>query len=125
MSRRSETPACRLPLPANLLGLPMDAWVAAAAGEAKAHAAAFDALLAQAGSLEEGGFSGTAQDLAKGRPTEVDHVNGLVAREGKRLGIDVTVNASVADMIRRAESGAIATGPDALRELAGGRTHAG
>ena len=32
-------------------------------------------------------MSSTAQDIAKGRPTEIDHLNGYVVREGARLGV--------------------------------------
>ena len=32
-------------------------------------------------------MSSTAQDIAKGRRTEIDHLNGYVAREGARLGV--------------------------------------
>src|SRR5262249_34740807 len=32
-------------------------------------------------------FSSTAQDLARGKPTEIDHLNGFVARRGAALGV--------------------------------------
>jgi 2-dehydropantoate 2-reductase len=40
-------------------------------------------------------MSSTAQDIAKGRPTEIDHLNGYVVREGARLGVPTPVNATL------------------------------
>lgn len=37
-------------------------------------------------------FSSTAHDLARGKPTEIDHLNGYVARTGARLGIATPAN---------------------------------
>ena len=36
--------------------------------------------------------SSTAQDLARGKPTEIDHLNGLVVRRGTAHGIPTPVN---------------------------------
>lgn len=37
-------------------------------------------------------YSSTAQDLARGKPTEIDHLNGYVARRGAALGVPAPVN---------------------------------
>ncbi|MDP3759878.1 MAG: 2-dehydropantoate 2-reductase [Ramlibacter sp.] len=39
-----------------------------------------------------GQMSSTAQDLARGRRTEIDHLNGLVVRRGEALGIATPAN---------------------------------
>jgi 2-dehydropantoate 2-reductase len=49
-------------------------------------------------------MSSTAQDLAKGRPTEIDHLNGYVVREGARLGVPVPVNATLHALMKLLES---------------------
>ena len=36
--------------------------------------------------------SSTAQDLARGKRTEIDYLNGLVVRRGKALGIATPAN---------------------------------
>jgi 2-dehydropantoate 2-reductase len=36
--------------------------------------------------------SSTAQDLARGKPTEIDHLNGYVVRRGQALGIPTPAN---------------------------------
>ena len=50
-------------------------------------------------------FSSTAQDLARGKPTEIDHLNGFVVRRGEALGIPTPANralhALVAELSRR------------------------
>ncbi len=43
------------------------------------------------------------QDLLRGRPTEIDHMNGAVVALGRRLGIDCPVNAALVVMIKAME----------------------
>jgi 2-dehydropantoate 2-reductase len=43
------------------------------------------------------------QDLMKGRRTEIDHMNGAVARLGKTFGISCPVNAAMTTMIKYLE----------------------
>jgi 2-dehydropantoate 2-reductase len=49
--------------------------------------------------------SATAQDLAAGRPTEIDSLNGLVARRGEALGVPTPVNRALRTLVRLAEAG--------------------
>jgi 2-dehydropantoate 2-reductase len=37
-------------------------------------------------------FSSTAQDLARGKPSEIDHLNGYIVQRGEALGVDVRAN---------------------------------
>lgn len=37
-------------------------------------------------------YSSTAQDLARGKPTEIDYLNGLIVRRGEALGIATPAN---------------------------------
>ncbi|WP_295981294.1 ketopantoate reductase family protein [uncultured Variovorax sp.] len=37
-------------------------------------------------------YSSTAQDLARGKPTEIDHLNGLIVRRGEALGVPTPAN---------------------------------
>ena len=39
-----------------------------------------------------GQFSSTAQDLARGKRTEIDYLNGFVVRRGEALGVPTPVN---------------------------------
>ena len=54
-------------------------------------------------------MSSTAQDIAKGRRTEIDHLNGYVAREGARLGVATPVNATLHALMKLLEAKAVRT----------------
>lgn len=47
--------------------------------------------------------SSTAQDLARGRPTEIDHLNGYVVRRGEALGVPTPVNRVLLLLVRALE----------------------
>ncbi len=48
-------------------------------------------------------FSSTAQDLHRGRPTEIDALNGYISRRGMELGIPVPVNHTLFTLVKLAE----------------------
>ena len=49
-------------------------------------------------------FSSTAQDLARGKPTEIDHLNGYVVRRGKALGVPTPANRALHALVKLLES---------------------
>lgn len=50
-------------------------------------------------------YSSTAQDLLRGKPSEIDHLNGYVVRRGEALGIAVPLNRLLHLLVCLAESG--------------------
>jgi 2-dehydropantoate 2-reductase len=52
-------------------------------------------------------FSSTAQDLDRGRLTEIDALNGYIARRGAELGIPVPVNHALFTLVKLAEQTAV------------------
>jgi 2-dehydropantoate 2-reductase len=48
-------------------------------------------------------FSSTAQDLNRGRLTEIDALNGYISRRGAELGISVPVNHALFTLVKLAE----------------------
>jgi 2-dehydropantoate 2-reductase len=48
-------------------------------------------------------ISSTAQDLLRGRRTEIDHLNGYVVREGEALGIATPVNRTLNALVKLVE----------------------
>lgn len=50
-----------------------------------------------------GQYSSTAQDLARGKPTEIDHLNGYVVRQGRALGIPTPANLALQLAVRLLE----------------------
>ena len=65
-----------------------------------AAAAAVDGIAA----AMAGQVSSTAQDLARGKPTEIDHLNGTVVRRGAAHGIPTPVNQALVALVKLAES---------------------
>ena len=50
-----------------------------------------------------GQFSSTAQDLARGKPTEIDHLNGFVVRKGEGLGVPTPANRVLLALVKLLE----------------------
>jgi len=52
-----------------------------------------------------GQLSSTAQDMARHKPSEIDHLNGFVARRGRELGIATPANQTLHALVRLVEAG--------------------
>jgi 2-dehydropantoate 2-reductase len=50
-------------------------------------------------------LSSTAQDMARRKPSEIDHLNGTVARLGGELGVPTPVNRTLHALVKLVESG--------------------
>src|SRR5262249_43910634 len=57
------------------------------------------------------------QDMQKGRRTEIEFINGLIAREGERIGVAARANAVLTDIVKRVERGELAADPRHIMEL--------
>lgn len=62
-----------------------------------------ETVLALADTMPEQ-YSSTAQDLARGKPTEIDYLNGYVVRKGAELGILTPVNLALQVMVKLREA---------------------
>jgi 2-dehydropantoate 2-reductase len=51
-----------------------------------------------------GQFSSTAQDLMRGRRSEIDHLNGYIVQRGKSLSIDTPANQALYSIVKLLES---------------------
>jgi len=49
-------------------------------------------------------LSSTAQDIARGKPTEIDHLNGFIARRGAELGVATPVNQALFALVKLLEA---------------------
>jgi len=92
----------------SIRGFGADKWLAAEAGDAASLAGIEQGMLDGLRRRPEGGRSGTAQDIAKGRRTEVDFMNGYVAVKGEKLGVPAPTHAAVAALVRRVERSELA-----------------
>ena len=50
-------------------------------------------------------LSSTAQDMARRKPSEIDHLNGFVARRGRELGVPTPANQALFALVKLVESG--------------------
>ncbi|CUS06621.1 unnamed protein product [Tuber aestivum] len=53
-------------------------------------------------------YASTAQDLARGKPTEIDYLNGLIVKRGDALGVPVPANRVLWAMVKLLEGKAAA-----------------
>jgi 2-dehydropantoate 2-reductase len=51
--------------------------------------------------------SSTEQDIARGRPTEIDSLNGYIDRRGKELGIPTPINSTLYALVKLAEGNSL------------------
>lgn len=52
--------------------------------------------------------SSTAQDIVRGKPTEIDSLNGYIARRGKELGVATPVNQTLHALVKLLEESTVA-----------------
>jgi 2-dehydropantoate 2-reductase len=74
-----------------------------AVARAAGHTIDLDASMAAMAAIATampGQRSSTAQDMARGRPTEIDHLNGFVVRRGAELGVPTPVNQALHAMVK-------------------------
>src|SRR5215831_5594467 len=57
------------------------------------------------------------QDMQKGRRTEIEFLNGLIVREGEKVGITCRANAVLTDIVKRVERGEVRPDPRLITEL--------
>ncbi len=50
-------------------------------------------------------LSSTAQDMARRKPSEIDHLNGFIARRGRELGVAVPINQTLTALVKLVEAG--------------------
>jgi len=57
------------------------------------------------------------QDMAKGRRTEIEFLNGFVVREGAKAGLGARANERLVDIVKRVERGELTQDPRHITEL--------
>jgi 2-dehydropantoate 2-reductase len=55
-----------------------------------------------------------AQDIRKGRRTEIDAMNGYIARKGAEAGVPAPSHATLADIVTRVERGELKPSPSLI-----------
>jgi len=91
--------------------------MAAGKGDAAALESCETILLESTKSRSDDQRPSMGQDMAKGRRTEVDFINGLVVEKAAELGLTVPANAGIAEVVNRIERGELAASPEAVSHL--------
>jgi 2-dehydropantoate 2-reductase len=58
-----------------------------------------------------------AQDMQKGRRTEINEINGLIARKAQEAGCAAPTHERIVEIVRRVERGEIGARPELLFDL--------
>ena len=66
---------------------------------------ALDRMLTPAAATRRNWRASMAQDVAKGRPTEIDYMNGHVVAEGRHKGVPTPVSAATVEVMHEVEKG--------------------
>jgi 2-dehydropantoate 2-reductase len=101
----------------SIRGLPPEKWIAAACGDAAAGEEVERAMLLELPRMSDAGRPSTGQDILKGRRTEIDFINGLVAAKGEEVGIPAPTHAAITRLVRQVERGEIDAHPRNLETL--------
>jgi 2-dehydropantoate 2-reductase len=92
-------------------GAPAEQWADA---DRRATFEALDALLTPVAAGSRNWRASMAQDVAKGRPTEIDHMNGHVVAQSRERGVPTPVSAAVIEMMHAVERGLSVPAPPNL-----------
>lgn len=71
--------------------------------------------------IDEKARSSMNDDLAAGRKTEIDYINGELVALAERLGAHAPVNRKIVELVRKAEAGAPSLSPSEIRREVLGR----
>ena len=73
--------------------------------------------MVEAGRAVGTGRPSLAQDVMKGRKTEVDHLNGYVAKRGEDVGVPTPLNRALVEVTKQVENGELKQSLDNLKYL--------
>jgi 2-dehydropantoate 2-reductase len=100
-----------------VLHLPPETIARAGEGDADASRAVDAQRFKDAANTASSQRPSMGQDMEKGRRTEIDFINGMVAREGDKLGLACRANAALTDIVKRVERGELKADPRHITEL--------
>jgi 2-dehydropantoate 2-reductase len=95
-----------------VLGIAPDDWHAAGAlGDAAAVERVQTGLTAWMATLLEPSHSSVGRDVQRGRRSEIDFTNGLVAEKARECGVPAPTHLAVTELVRRIDRGELAPSP--------------
>jgi len=94
-----------------------EVWLAAAPGAKDVIAGIEERLVSWRSRIGPNSQASTAQDYRRGRRTEIDYINGLIARKGEEAGVPAPLHAELTALVKRLERGEIKQGFDTIGHL--------
>jgi 2-dehydropantoate 2-reductase len=101
-----------------VLGIAADDWYAAGARNAAALKSVQDGLTRWMATLLEPSQSSVGRDVARGRRSEIDFTNGLVAAKGEEVGVPAPAHAALTAIVRRIDAGELTPDPKNIDGIA-------
>lgn len=98
-------------------GVDADLLCAAGTGDEAAYEAVTDKFFAAMERRSETQRPSMAQDINKGRKTEIDQLNGFIVDRAKKYGIPTPINEAIIAVIKRIEAGEITPSPNNLDHI--------
>jgi 2-dehydropantoate 2-reductase len=100
-----------------VLHLPPETIARAGEGDAEAESVVDAQRRKDAARLSDTQRPSMGQDMEKGRRTEIEFLNGYVAREGEKLGLPCRANALLTELVLRVHRGDLAPDPAHIEKL--------
>src|ERR1700677_3187312 len=100
-----------------ILHIPPETIARAGEGDEAAKRGCDEQRIRDSGRTAAGQRPSMGQDMQKGRRTEIEFLNGLIVREGDKLGLPSRANAVLTDLVKRVERGEITADPKNITEL--------
>jgi 2-dehydropantoate 2-reductase len=100
-----------------ILHIPPETIARAGEGDEAAMHACDEQRIKDSGRTAAGQRPSMGQDMQEGRRTEIEFLNGLIVREGDKLGLPTRANAVLTDLVTRVEKGELKADPKNITEL--------
>jgi 2-dehydropantoate 2-reductase len=94
-----------------ILGIAPDDWHGAGTGDAAALKKVQAGLAAWMATLLEPSQSSVGRDVSRGRRSEIDFTNGLVAAKGAEVGVPAPTHAALTALVKRIDTGELKPDP--------------
>lgn len=101
----------------SIRGLQPDVWQAAAHGDDNAFGTIEARLVEGAKNAKTDGRPSMAQDVEKGRRSEIDFMNGLIVRTGESLGIETPANRGIVAAMQGVDANVVTPGLAAVSDI--------
>ena len=67
--------------------------------------------------MTDEGRPSTGQDMLKGRRTEIEFINGLVAARGQEVGVPAPTHTALTTVVQKVERGELEASPEVINGL--------